>query len=143
MKKLTLSCNKDYLNKHGEKLKNLFKKTFKFFDNEINKFILLLRKSFYPYEYMDGWEKFNEEALTEKEEFYSNLNMEDVTDADYMDAKRVCKVFEIKNFGENHDLYLKSDTLLSVDVLENFRKICLKIYYLDPVKLFSAPGLAF
>ena len=143
MKKLTLSCNKDYLNKHGEKLKNLFKKTFKFFDNEINKFILLLRKSFYPYEYMDGWEKFNEEALTEKEEFYSNLNMEDVTDADYMDAKRVCKVFEKKNSVKIMICILKVIRYFSVDVLENFRKICLKIYYLDPVKLFSAPGLAF
>ena len=46
----------------------------------------------------------------EKEEFYSNLNMEDITDADYMHVKRVCKDFEIKNLGEHHYLYFKSDT---------------------------------
>ena len=43
---------------------------------------MLLRKGVYPYEYMDDWEKFNETTLPEKEEFYSNLNMEDITDAD-------------------------------------------------------------
>ena len=59
-----------------------------------------------------------------------------------MDGKRVCKDFEIKNVGEYHDLYLKSDTLLLADVFENFRKMCLKIYQLDPAKFFSATGLA-
>ena len=39
-------------------------------------------------------------------------------------------------------MYLKSDTLLLADVCENFRKMCLKIYELDPVKFFSAPGIA-
>ena len=137
-----LSCNKVYSNKLGEQLKKRFKNTFKFSDNNISKFILLLRNVAYPYEYMDDWEKFNETTLSGKEEFYSNLNMEDITDADYMHAKRVCKDFEIKHLGEYHDLYLKSDTLLLADVFENFRKMCLKIYHLDPVKFLSAPGLA-
>ena len=77
---------------------------------------MLLRKDVYSYEYKDDWEKFNETALPEKEEFYSNLNMEEVTDADYMHAKRVCKDFEIKDSGDYHDLYLKSDVLLSAEV---------------------------
>ena len=68
--------------------------------------------------------------------------MEDIADADYMHAKRVFKDFEIKYFGEYHYLYLKSDTLFLVDVFENFRKMCLKIYYLDPAKFLSAPELA-
>ena len=68
--------------------------------------------------------------------------MGDITDADYMHVKKGCNNFEIKNLGEYHDLYLKSDTLVLGDVLENFRKICLKIYHLDPVKLFSASALA-
>ena len=68
--------------------------------------------------------------------------MGDITDADYMHAKRGCNNFEIKNLGEYHDLYLKSDTLVLGDVLENFRKMCLKIYHLDPVKIFSASALA-
>ena len=59
-----------------------------------------------------------------------------------MHGKRVRKDFEIKNSGEYHHLYLKSDTLLLADVFENFRKMCLKIYQLDPAKFLSAPRLA-
>ena len=120
-----LSCNKYYSNKLDEKLKKWSKKTFKFSDNDINKFILLLRKSVYPYEYIDEWEKFNETTLPEKEEFYRDLNMEDITDVDYINAKRVCRDFEIKHLGEYHDLYLKSDALLLADVFKKFRKMSL------------------
>ena len=58
--------------------------------------------------------------MPEKKEFYSNLNMEDITDADDMHAKRDCKDFEIKKSGEYHDLCRKSDTLLLTNVSENF-----------------------
>ena len=75
-----------------------------------------------------------------KEEFYTNLNVDDITDADYMHAKRVFEDFEIKNLAEYHYLYLKSDTSLLADVFEN-RKMYLKIYHLDPLKFLSAPGL--
>ena len=136
-----LSCNKSYSNKIDEEQKKLSKNTFKLSNNAINKFILSLRKGVYPYEYIDEWGEFNEIALPEKEECYGNLNMEDITDADYMHAKRIFKDFEIKNLGGYHDLYLKSDTLLLFDVFENFRKMCLKIYRLDPVKFLSALGL--
>ena len=102
----------------------------------------MLRKGDYAYEYMDDWQKFNETKLHEKQEFDSNLNMEYIIDVDYMHGKRVCKDFEIKNLGEYHDLYLQSDPFLLADVFENFRKMCLKIYHLDPVKFLSAPGLA-
>ena len=56
--------------------------------------------------------------------------------------KRVCEDFEIKNLGEYHDLYLKSNTLLLADIFENFRNMCLKIYQLDPAKCLSASWLA-
>ena len=65
---------------------------------------MLLRKGVYPYEYMDDWEKFNETSLPEKENFYSHLNVKDITNADYAHAKRVCKDFEIKNLEKYHDL---------------------------------------
>ena len=58
-----------------------------------------------------------------------------------MHVKRVCKDFEIKNLGKYHDFYLKSDTLLLADVFKNFRKMCLRIHHLGPVKFLSAPGL--
>ena len=85
-------CKKDVSNKLGEKFKKRFKNTFKLSNNDINKIIFLLRKGVYPYKYMDEWEKFNETSLAEKEEFYSQLNMEDITDVYYMR-----KVFAKKN----------------------------------------------
>ena len=91
-----LSWNKDYSNKLDEKLKKRFKNPFKFPDNAINKFISLLIKGVYPFEYMDDWEKSNETSLHEKEEFYNNLNMEDITNADGIHTKKVCKDFVIK-----------------------------------------------
>ena len=77
---------------------------------------------------MDDWEKFHETSLPEKEDFYSHLNMEDITDVDYTHTKRVWKDFEIKNLGEYHDLYAQSHTLLLADVFENFRNMFLEIY---------------
>ena len=91
---------------------------------------------------MDDQKKLNETLLTEKEDLYSLLNMEDITDAHYTHPKRVCKNFEIKYLREYHDLHVQSDTLLLTDVFENFRNIYLKIYKLDSTKFLSAPGLA-
>ena len=91
---------------------------------------------------MDDWGKFNETSLPEKVDFYSHLNMEDITDEDYEHAKRICKNFEIKSLGEYHDLYVQSNTLLLADVFENFKNMCLKIYELDPTKFLSTTGLA-
>ena len=68
--------------------------------------------------------------------------MENITDADYAHAKRICKDLEIKQLGGNHDLYIQSDTLLLADVFENFRSMCINIYEINPAKLLSAPGLA-
>ena len=91
----------------GEELKKQFRNAFKFSKNDdINKFILLLRKAVYPYEYMDKWENFNETTLSEKDNFYSNLTVENITDSDYDHAKWVCNDFEIKDLGEYYDLYI-------------------------------------
>ena len=68
--------------------------------------------------------------------------MKDITGIDYAHTKRVCRDFEIKNLGEYHDLYVQSDTLLSVDIFENFRNMWFEIYELDPAKFLSASGLA-
>ena len=120
-------------------LKEKFSSICQFCNGDLNKFVLLLRKSVYPCEYMDSWETFNETVLPPKKDFYSNLNLEDISDKDYKHAQ---KVFEIKNLGEYHDLYVQSDTLLLSDIFENFRNMCLKIYELDPVYFVSALGLA-
>ena len=70
---------------------------------------------------MDDWEKFNKTSLTEEEDFYSHLNLEDITDTDYGHTKKFSKKFKIKDLGEYHDLYVQSCTLLLADVFENFR----------------------
>ena len=119
-----------------------FPNTYRFSNKNLNKFVLLLRKSIYPYEYMDSLEKFNETSLPDKESFDSELNKEGITDEDYVHTQKVWKVFEIKNLGEYHDLYVQSDTLLLSDVFENFRNKCIEIYKLDPAHFLSSPRLA-
>ena len=134
-----------------EKLIKRFASTYSFCNNDttgsssserINKFILLLRKGVYPYEYMDNWERFNETSLPSKESFYSNLNMEDIDDIDYRHGNNVFNKFKLNNLGDYHDLYVQSDTLLLADVFENFRDMCLKEHELDPAHFPSLPGLA-
>ena len=118
------------------------KQVYNFCNNYLNKFILLLRKGVYPYEYMDNWERFNETLLPSKESFYSNLYMEDIDDIDYRHGNNVFKKFKLNNLGDYHDLYVQSDTLLLAAVFENFRDMCLKEYELDPAHFLSLPGLA-
>ena len=101
----------------------------------------MARKGVYPYDYMDSFDKFDEK-LPAKEEFYSILNNEHISDEDYKHAKNVWNTFSLKNMGEYHDLYLKSDILLLADVFENFRKTCLEYYKLNPCHYFSSPGLS-
>ena len=82
---------------------------------------------------MDGWERFDEALLPKKEDFYSSLNMENITSIDYRHAKRVFKNFNNKNIGCYYNLYVRSDTLLLADV---FRNNCIEIYKLDPANFF-------
>ena len=86
--------------------------------------------------------RYSEISLPSKEDFYSNLNMEDISDIDYRHANNVFKVFKLENLGDYHDLYVQSDTSLLADVFNNFKDMCLKEYELDPPHFLSLPGLA-
>ena len=119
--------------------KESLKYTSQIFKNE--KINLMSKKGVYPYDFMDSFEKFNEK-LPPKDEFYSILNDEHISDEDYTHAQNVWNAFSLKNMGEYHDLYLKSDILLLADVFENFRKTCLQYYKLDPCHYFTSPGLS-
>ena len=103
---------------------------------------LLTRKGVYPYDYVSSIEKLAETQLPPKEEFYSKLNDENITDDDYQHAIKVWNTFKCQTIKDYHDLYLKSDVLLLADVFENFRSTCLKHYNLDPAHYFTSPGLA-
>ena len=103
---------------------------------------LLIRKGVYPYEYMDGWDKFEEKRLPSINEFYSKLNMSGISEKDYQHACKVWNEFGLKNMGDYHDLYLKTDVILLTNVFELFRKVCLDNYGLDPAHFYTAPGLA-
>ena len=93
-------CRKNYKNDFNKKLIKKFANTYEFCDGDIHKFILLLRKGVYPYEYMDSRERFDETLLPRKEDFYSSLNMEIITGVDYRHAKKVFKNFNNKNLGD-------------------------------------------
>ena len=106
------------------------------------KFNLMRQKGVYPYDFMDSFEKFNKTELPTKEEFYSILNDEHITDEEYSRAQRVWEKFKLKNMREYHNLYLMSDIALLTEVFENFRKTCLQYYELDSCHYFTSPGLS-
>ena len=135
------NCKKNYKKEINKEFIKRFASTYKFCNNDLNKFVMLLRKGVYPYGYMDGWDKFNETSIPSKESFFSNLTMENISETDYRHANNVFKTFKLKNLGNYHDLYVQSDTLLLADVFENFRKACIKTYELDPAHFISLPGL--
>ena len=137
-----IDCEKEYEKEFNNELIRRFANTYKFCDNDLDEFIMLLRKGVYPYEYIDEWDKFHEKVLPGKESFYSNLTLENISEIDYAHANNVFKKFNINNLGEYHDLYVKSDTLLLADIFKNFRQTCLKNYELDPAHFVSLPRLA-
>ena len=100
-------CKKNYQKDFNKDLINSFANKYQFCNGDINKFVLLLRKGVYPYEYMDSWERFDETSLTDKKYFYSELYLKDITDKDYTHAQKELK---FKNLGDYHDLYGQSDT---------------------------------
>ena len=117
-----------------------FKHTGQVFQGE--QLSLMTKKGVYPYDYMNSFEKFEDSRLPKKEDFFSIMNNEHITDEEYQHAQNVWNEFGLSSMGEYHDLYLKSDILLLTDVFENFRKACQQYYELDPAHYFTAPGLS-
>ena len=104
--------------------------------------ILINLKGVYPYEYMDSWKRFNETELPSKDNFYSPLNQEDISDYHYAHANNVWNTFNISNLCQYHNLYVKVDTALLAAVFENFRDKHIEIDKLDPAYFLTTPGLS-
>ena len=104
------------------------------------KFNLITRKGVFPYEYMDSFDRFEETQLPPKENFYSSLTDESISDSDYQHAQEVWTTFDCKNLKDYHDVYLSRDVLLLADVFENFRKTAMATYGLDPAHYLTLPG---
>jgi len=122
-----------------DKLK--FRETIKVFSIKV--LDLVTRKGVFPYEYVDSWSKLDEPFLPSKLDFYSSLSDENITDDDYVHAKNVWNIFNIKTLGEYSDHYLKTDVAILADVFENFRDLCLSSLELDPAHYMTAPGFAY
>ena len=97
------------------------------------------QKGAYPYEYMNDRSKFEEKRLPPKDAFYSALTETSITDAEYARAQRAWNVFECNTMQDYHDAYLKTDVVLLADVFENFRKMCMENYGLDPAHFYTTP----
>ena len=156
-----------YINKKGE-IKNkffkiVFKDSLKFMSSSLEALVknlpkdafnnllkyytpeqaeLLKQKGFYPYEYMDSIEKFKEDKPPPQKVFDSKLTGKGITNKNYNHVLNVWNSFNMETFKDYHELYNDTDVLLLADVFENFRDLCLKVYGLDPVHYFTAPGLA-
>ena len=125
-------------------VKNLSDHDFMCLSEEFSgKFLKLVKqKGVYPYEYMDSFEKFFEDKLPDKYDFFSSLRDKCISEKDYFKDIIVWNVFKMNTMGDYHDLYLKTDVLLLSDAFEKFIKTCLDYYGLDPCHYFSSPGLS-
>jgi len=103
-------------------------------------FELLTRKSIFPYEYIDCFEKLEDTCLPPRESFYSLLTGDIVSEDNYAHAVNVWQRFSIWTFGEYSDLHLKTDVLSLADIFENFHDSCVSSYELDPAYYYTLPG---
>ena len=100
-----------------------FPKMYQFCNGDLNKFVLLLRKGVYPYEYIDSWEKFHETSLPPKKDFYSELTLEDISDKDHNHAQKVFEVY-CTDMVDYHDFYVQTDTFW-LEKFEKLKKTCI------------------
>ena len=137
-----LNCGFDTLVKNLTKDGNSkFEHMRRLYPND-EQFKLLLRKGVYPYEYMDCAERMKETTLPAQDQFFSHLTDEHISSQDYSHAQEVWAKFDMHRMHNYHDLYLETDVILLADVFEEFRKMSLNFYKLDPLHYVSSPGLS-
>ena len=103
---------------------------------------LVKQNGVYPYEYINNFNRFFDDKLPDRREFYISLKDKCVNEKD-LHAVNVWNVFKMKAVGYFHGFYLKTDdVILLADVYEKFVGLCLKYYGLDPCHYFSSPRLS-
>ncbi|XP_047513541.1 uncharacterized protein LOC125055226 isoform X2 [Pieris napi] len=102
----------------------------------------LTKKGIFPYEFIKDFDALNHQHLPNKSDFYSTLTASNISDDDYNHAIDVWNHFKCNNMLDYSNLYLKTDVLLLVDIFENFRRVCINTYDLDPAHYFTTPGLS-
>ena len=108
-------------------VQNLTYNDFKYLSQEFNgeQLSLIKQEGVYPYEYLNSFEKFSEDNLPDRCEFYSSLKDGQkrcekdgcISAKDYLHAVHVWNEFNIKPLGDYYDIYLKIDVLLLTDVI--------------------------
>ena len=155
-KNLVFIDSMQFMNSSLNKLvKNLSDEDFKYLVEEFgSKHLKILKqKGAYPYEYMNSFERFDEDKLPARKYFFSSTKKGKIDDDGkrsdghinikaYMTCEKIWDMFNIKNMGDYHDHYLKKDVLLLADVFEKFISTWIKYYELDPCHCFSSPGLS-
>ncbi|XP_053205831.1 uncharacterized protein LOC128390178 [Panonychus citri] len=102
---------------------------------------LLMKKGCLPYEYLDSFDRFTETSLPSRDQFYSSLMESPICDEIYNHVREVWSHFGCVTLKDLHDVYLKTDVVLLTAVFENFRKMALTSFGIDPLHHFSSPGL--
>ena len=125
-------------------VKNLTDNDFKYSSQEFSGDLLEIvkQKGVYPFDYMDSFEKFSKNELPDRYGFFSSLKNKCISEKNYSHTLDVWNKFKMKSLGDYHNLYLKTDVWLLVDVFEKSINTCLEYYGLDPCHYFSSSGLS-
>jgi DNA polymerase type B, organellar and viral len=104
---------------------------------------LVTRKQIFPYEFMDSLDKLHYPELPPIDKFHSKLSDSDVDPEDYRHAQSVWNAFGMQCMKDYQNLYVMTDVLLLADVFEEFRRMSMSYYKLDPAHYYTTPGLTF
>ena len=103
----------------------------------------LIKKGYFPYGFLDSFSKLEGPLPPYGNDWKNSLTGSiDITNKEFDEAVSIYNAFSCKTLGDYHDVYLQTDVLLLVDIFENFRRVCIKVYKLDPAHFFSAPNLS-
>ena len=100
----------------------------------------IFEKGIYPYEYMTGRDVFTQTSLPPIDAFYSKLKMEGITTDEYKRAHEMWTTYKCKNMQDFHDVYIKLDVVLLADCMENFRRVGMQEYGIDPAHCWTLAG---